>query len=207
VRPTIPFLGWGVGFLDFDNDGQLDLLVANGHVYPIADSLDWGTTWAQRPQLFRNIDGTKFEEVPAATGSGLADVIPARGAAFGDLFNDGKIDVVLNNIGSTPTLLRSVAKTSNHWVELKLVGGRKSPRDAIGAKVFLTAGGFRQRMDVLSGGSYGSSSDPRVHFGIGSAVKVDALEIDWPSGLHQVLKPPHLDRISKIVEGEEAHPE
>jgi len=207
VRPTIPFLGWGVGFLDFDNDGRLDLFVANGHVYPIADGLDWGTTWAQRPQLFRNVDGTKFEEVPAATGSGLADVIPARGAAFGDLFNNGRIDVVVNNIDSTPTLLRNVVKNSNHWIELRLVGGRKSPRDAIGAKVFLTAGGFRQRMDVLSGGSYGSGSDLRVHFGIGTASKIDGLEIEWPSGLRQVLKPPPVDCISGIVEGEEAKAE
>ncbi len=206
VRPTIPFLGWGVGFLDFENSGLLGLFVANGHVYPVADSLDWGTTWAQRPQLFRNMDGTKFEEVPPATGSGLAAVISARGAAFGDLFNDGKIDVVLNNIDSTPTLLRNVVKNSNHWVELKLVGGPKSPRDAIGAKVFLTAGGVRQRADVLSGGSYGSSSDPRVHFGLGPATKTDKLEIDWPSGFHQVVELPGVDAIYRIVEGEQPKP-
>jgi enediyne biosynthesis protein E4 len=206
VRPTIPFLGWGVGFLDYDNDGLLDLFVANGHVYPVADSLDWGTTWAQRPQLFRNVDGTKFEEVPPATGSGLAAVISARGAAFGDLFNDGKIDVVLNNIDSAPTLLRNVTKNSNHWVELKLIGGPKSPRDAIGAKVFLTVGGIRQRADVLSGGSYGSSSDPRVHFGLGPAAKTDKVEIDWPSGLHQLVELPGVDAIYRITEGEQPKP-
>ena len=206
VRPTIPFLGWGVGFLDFDNDGLLDLFVANGHVYPVTDSLDWGTTWAQRPQLFRNIDGTKFEEVPPATGSGLAAVISARGAAFGDLFNDGKIDVILNNIDSTPTLLRNLTKTSNHWVEFKLIGGPKSPRDAIGAKVFLTVGGIRQRADVLSGGSYGSSSDPRVHFGLGPAVKAEKVEIDWPSGLHQLVELPGVDAIYRITEGEQPEP-
>jgi enediyne biosynthesis protein E4 len=206
VRPTIPFLGWGVGFLDYDNDGLLDLFVANGHVYPVADSLDWGTTWAQRPQLFRNVDGTKFEEVPPATGSGLAAVISARGAAFGDLFNDGKIDVVLNNIDSAPTLLRNVTKNSNHWVELKLIGGPKSPRDAIGAKVFLTVGGIRQRADVLSGGSYGSSSDPRVHFGLGLAAKTDKVEIDWPSGLHQLVELPGVDAIYRITEGEQPKP-
>ena len=118
----------------------LDIFIANGHVYPIVDKTEWGTTWAQRPLLFRNLDGAKFQEVPPATGSGLADVISARGAAFGDLFNDGHIDVVLNNIDSPPTLLRNVVKNSNHWLTLKLVGGPKSPRDAIGAKVFLTAG-------------------------------------------------------------------
>jgi enediyne biosynthesis protein E4 len=206
LRPTIPFLGWGVGFLDFDNDGLLDLFVANGHVYPVADTLDWGTTWAQRPQLFRNIDGTKFEEVPPATGSGLAAVISARGAAFGDLFNDGKIDVVLNNIDSTPTLLRNVVKNSNHWIELKLIGGPKSPRDAVGAKVFLTAAGVRQRADVLSGGSYGSTSDPRLHFGLGSASKVEKLEIDWPDGFRQMVDPPGVDSIYRITEGEQAKP-
>jgi len=192
--------------LDFDNDGLLDLFVANGHVYPVADSLDWGTTWAQRPQLFRNIDGAKFEEVPPATGSGLAAVISARGAAFGDLFNDGKIDVVLNNIDSTPTLLRNVVKNSNHWIELKLIGGPKSPRDAVGAKVFLTAAGVRQRADMLSGGSYGSTSDPRVHFGLGSATKIEKLEIDWPDGFRQMVDPPGVDSIYRITEGETAKP-
>src|SRR6266568_6988943 len=162
-NPTIPFLAWGCGFLDFDNDGLLDIFIANGHVYPVADRAEWGTTWAERPQLFRNLDGAKFQEVPPATRTGLAVVASSRGAAFGDLFNDGHIDVVLNNIDAPPTLLRNAVKNENHWLTLKLVGGPKSPRDAIGAKVFLTAGGVRQRADVFSGGSYGSSSDPRVH--------------------------------------------
>ena len=94
--PTIPFLSWGTGFLDYDNDGVLDIFIVSGHVYPEVDKQDWGTTWAERPQLFRNLDGVKFKEVPPATGSGLADVITGRGAAFGDLFNDGLIDVVIN---------------------------------------------------------------------------------------------------------------
>src|SRR5229473_283079 len=188
--PTIPFLGWGIGFLDFDNDGLLDIFIANGHVYPSVDRRDWGTTWAERPQLFHNLNGTKFEEVPPATGSGLADVIPARGAAFGDLFNDGHIDVVLNNMDSLPSLLRNAVKNSNHWITFKLVGGPKSPRDAMGAKVFPSAGGVRQRADVFSGGSYGSNSDPRVHFGLGSATKVNKVEIQWPSGAKQEVTLP-----------------
>jgi hypothetical protein len=198
---TIPFLSWGTGFLDFDNDGWLGIFIANGHVYPIADKTDWGTTWAQRPLLFRNIDGKKFQEVPPATGSGLADVIAARGAAFGDLFNDGHIDVVLNNLDSIPTLLRGVVKNGNHWITLKLVGGPRSPRDAIGAKVFLTAGGTRQRADVLSGGSYGSSSDPRVHFGLGTSTKVDKAEVHWPDGVQEQISISGVDRIVTIVEG------
>ena len=199
--PTIPFLGWGAGFLDFDDDGLLDIFLANGHVYPTVDQRDWGTTWAERPQLFRNLDGAKFQEVPPGTGSGLADVIPARGAAFGDLFNDGHIDVVLNNMDSPPALLRNMVKNGNHWIALKLIGGAKSPRDAIGAKSFLTAGGVRQRADVISGGSYGSSSDPRLHFGLGSATKVEKVEIDWPSGRKEEITVSGVDRILTVVEG------
>ena len=200
VEPTIPFLKWGTGFLDFDNDGLLDIFVANGHVFPIIDKQNWGTTWAQRPQLFRNLDGTKFQEVPPAAGSGLADVIPARGAAFGDLFNDGHIDVVINNLDSTPTLLRNVVKNGNHWVGFRLIGGPKSPRDAIGAKVFVTAGGVRQRADVFSGGSYGSNSDPRLHFGLGTASKVDKVEIQWPSGTKQEMSLPQVDKMFTVDE-------
>jgi enediyne biosynthesis protein E4 len=204
-EPTVPFLAWGAGFLDFDNDGLLDIFIANGHVYPEVDKQDWGTTWAERPQLFRNLDGAKFQEVPPATGSGLADVITSRGAAFGDLFNDGHIDVVINNIDSTPSLLRNVVKNGNHWLTLRLVGGPKSPRDAIGAKVFLTAGGIRQRADVFSGGSYGSSSDQRAHFGLGSATRVDKIEIHWPSGLKQQVTVQRVDQIVTLEEGKPAH--
>src|SRR3989440_2236369 len=199
--PTIPFLAWGTGLLDFDNDGLLDIFIVNGHVYPEVDRQNWGTTWAERPQLFRNLDGSRFEEVPPATGSGLADVITGRGAAFGDLFNTGQIDVVINNIDATPTLLRNVVKNGNHWLTLKLIGGPKSPRDAIGAKVFFTAGGVRQLAEVVSGGSYSSSSDPRVHFGLGSATKVDKIEIHWPSGTRQKATVPGIDRIVTIEEG------
>ena len=201
LQPSIPFLGWGAGFLDFDNDGLLDIFSANGHVYVAADGAGWGTTWAQRPLLFRNLNGRRFEEVPPATGSGLAVVIPGRGAAFGDLFNTGKIDVVINNIDHEPTLLRNAVKNSNHWLTLKLIGGPKSPRDGIGAKVFVTADGVRQRADIFSGGSYCSSSDPRAHFGLGSAKKVEKLEIHWPSGLKEELTPPEVDRIVTVVEG------
>ena len=199
--PTIPFLGWGAGFIDLDNDGLLDLFVANGHVYPWVDGKDWGTTWAQRPLLFRNVDGKKFVEVAAATGSGLADVIPARGAAFGDLFNDGHVDVVLNNMDSMPALLRNVVSNGNHWVAFRMVGSGKSPSDATGAKVFVTANGVKQRADILSGGSYGSSSDPRVHFGLGSAKKVEKLEIAWPSGKKEEVAVPRVDRFFTIIEG------
>ena len=200
-EPTIPFLGWGVVALDFDNDGLTDLFVANGHVYPGVDQQDWGTTWAQRPQLFRNLDGKQFAEVPPATGSGLAQALTGRGAAVGDLFNDGHLDVVINNIDSTPTLLRNVSTNGNHWIGFRLIGGPKSPRDAIGAKVFVTTGNIRQRGDVFSGGSYGSNSDPRLHFGLGAAERIDRIEIHWPSGLKQALTVPALDQIFTVTEG------
>ena len=197
---TVPFLAWGTGFLDFDNDSLPDIFVVNGHVYPEVDRQDWGTTWAERPQLFRNLDGKKFQEVPPATGSGLADVITGRGAAFGDLFNEGAIDVVINNVDSPPTVLHNVVKNKNHWLTLKLVGGKNSPRDAVGAKVFLTANGVRQRADVFSGGSYGSSSDIRVHFGLGATEKIDKIEVEWPSGVKQQIPPPKPDQIITIEE-------
>lgn len=201
ANPTIPFLGWGTGFLDYDNDGLLDLFVANGHVYPAVDKQNWGTTWAQRPLLFRNLNGSKFEEVVAATGSGLADVVSARGAAFGDLFNDGHLDVVMNVMDSTPVLLRNVVKNSNHWLTFKLVGGPRSPRDAIGTTIFVTTGAVRERGDVVSGGSYASSSDQRLHFGLGPATKVDKVEIHWPSGIKEEIHIPEVDRIFTVIEG------
>ena len=129
-------------------------------------------------------------------------MIPARGAAFGDLFNDGHIDVVLNVMDSTPALLRNVVKNSNHWITFKLVGGAKSPRDAIGTKVFVSAGGVRQRGDVISGGSYGSSSDLRVHFGLGLATQVGKVEVHWPSGKKEEIVVPGVDRIFTVVEGQ-----
>jgi hypothetical protein len=198
---TIPFLGWGTGFLDYDNDGWKDIFDANGHVYPGVDQNDWGMTYAQRPLLFHNLDGKRFQVVPAATNSGLAVLVSARGAAFGDLFNDGKIDVVLSTIDGPPVLLRNVVSNGNNWVDLKLVGGPKSPRDAIGTKAFLTANGMTQRNDVISGGSYISNNDMRLHFGIGRAKQVDKLEICWPDGTNENISLPGNNRVFTIVEG------
>ena len=202
---TIPFLGWGTSFFDYDNDGWLDLFVVNGHVYPAVDHQNWGTTWAQRPLLFHNQNG-KLKLVPAVEGTGLAKVATARGMAYGDLFNDGRIDVVVNNIDSLPSLFRNVVGTPtsppNHWIAFKLIGGAKSPRDAVGAVVYLTANGFQQRADTLAGGSFASSSDQRPHFGLGSATKIDAIEIHWPDGTKQeVTPPPTVDAFYVITEG------
>jgi len=198
---TIPFLGWGTGFLDYDNDGWKDLFVANGHVYPGVDKTDWGTTFAQRPLLFHNFEGKKFEVVPAVAGTALAELFTARGAAFGDLFNEGRIDVVINQLDRPPALLHNVNADQNHWVALKLIGGPKSPRDAIGATVYLTCDKLRQRADVLSGGSFASSNDQRVHFGIGAATSVTSTEIHWPSGRVEKVNVPGIDRFYIIEEG------
>ncbi len=198
---SIPFLGWGDGFLDFDNDGWLDLMFVNGHIYPAADRLDWGTSYAQRSLLFHNNHDGSFTEVPAVKGSGLAEVLSGRGAAFGDLFNDGKIDVIINQIDGPPVLLKNVNADHHHWVELKLIGGPKSPRDAVGATVYLTANGIRQRQDVISGGSYVSTNDPRPHFGLGDSTDAGTAEIHWPSGAKETIKLPAVDRIFTITEG------
>jgi len=198
---TIPFLGWGTGFLDYDNDGWKDLFVANGHVYPEVDNSGWGTTFMQRPLLFRDLKGEKFEAILPVKDTGLARLMKARGTAFGDLFNDGKIDVVVNQLDDVPVLLRNVSPDKNHWVGLKLIGGPKSPRDAVGATLYLTADGIRQRGDVLSGGSYASSNDQRVHFGLSGNSTTPAVEIHWPSGAVERLTLPAVDRFFTIEEG------
>ncbi len=197
---TIPFLGWGTAFFDYDNDGWKDLMEVNGHVYRQADRYPWGTTWAQRPLLFHNITGA-LEAVPAVTGTALAQPMTSRGMAVGDLFNTGRLDVVINNIDGAPAIFKNVAQQHNHWIAFQLIGGPKSPRDAVGATVFLTANGIRQRVDVLSGGSFASSSDQRPHFGLGTATKIDKLEIRWPSGTTDTDTIPAVDHFYRITEG------
>ncbi len=199
---TYPFLSWATEFIDYDNDGWKDIMTLNGHLLPQVDHHNWGTSYAERPLLFHNVNhGGKFEVVPAVEGTGLADVIPSRGAAFGDLFNDGKIDVVVNCIDHTPVLLRNVNDDKNHWVGIVLQGGVKGPRDAVGATAYLTSGGMRQRADVMSGESYESSNDQRLHFGLGQATTVDAVEVRWPDGTVEHASLPHVDRFFVIEEG------
>jgi hypothetical protein len=201
AESSIPFVGFADGFLDYDNDGWKDLLVVNGHVYPQVDQHpEWGMSYAQRPLLYHNLKNGRFELVPAVEETGLAVVSVGRGAAFGDIFNDGKIDVVINSMDGVPVLLRNVNPDHHHWVELKLIGGPKSPRDAVGATVYLQADGIRQRGDVLSGGSYLSSNDMRVHFGLGDATDAGIAEIRWPSGIKETVKLPAVERIYTITE-------
>jgi hypothetical protein len=207
AEPTVPFLGWGTGFFDYDNDGWVDLFVANGHVYPQVDAQNWGTTWKQRPLLFHNVAG-KLKLVPPVEGTGLATVVTARGMAYGDLFNDGRMDVVMNNMDSAPLLLRNVVKDANHWIAFRLIGAAGvagkagSPRDAVGARVYVTANGFTQRVDVLAGGSFASSWDQRPHFGLSGATKIDKIEVRWPSGkVEKVVPPAAVDAFYTVVEG------
>ncbi|HEY0170230.1 MAG TPA: CRTAC1 family protein [Pyrinomonadaceae bacterium] len=215
-EPTIPFLGWGAAFIDYDADGWKDVFVANGHVYPIVDGQQWGTSYAQQPLLFRNVahpdaqqaakGARRFERVGAAPGSGLAEAWPSRGLSVADLDGDGRLDLVLNNTDAPPTLLRnvtSVTSAKNHWLRLRLVGdpARKSPRDATGATVYLTAGRTRQRADATSGGSYSSQNDPCLYFGLGAAAKVDKLEVRWPDGSAETFPVPAVDKTVTLTQG------
>ena len=195
-HPSLPFLGWGTHFLDYDNDGWLDLFVANGHVYPFVDRFEWNTSYRQRPLLLKNRAG-KFVEVTGSAGPGLAEVRCMRGSAAGDLDNDGDVDVLVNDIDDVPLFLRNDGgNRAGHWLTVRLVGdpGRHCPRDAIGSVVFATAGGARQRTEVASGRSQASQSDLRAHFGLGTATKVDRLEVAWANGPTVAYEIPAIDR-------------
>ena len=204
VETTIPFLGWGTAFLDYDNDGWKDLIVANGHTYPQVDNYQWGTSLAQQILLFRNVKNAAngkigYERVVAAANSGLGKSYCARGLATADFDGDGKIDVIVSTMDGAPVLLRNVGATKNNWLEIKLVGdtGKKTPADAIGSTVYVTAGGIRQRFDVISGASYASQSSQTIHCGLGANAKIDALEIVWANGQTEKIAAPNIN--SRIV--------
>jgi enediyne biosynthesis protein E4 len=196
---SMPFLGWGTDFLDYDNDGWRDLLVVNGHVYPTVDGMPWNTSYAQRALLLRNLKGKRFEDIGAAAGDGLTNARVSRGSAVGDLDNDGGIDAVINNIDDRPTVARNVGgAAAGHWLTFRLIGDpeRKCPRDAIGSVVFVTAGGVRQRGEVASGRGQISQSDFRVHFGLGAEAKVTRVEVRWANGRSVDYA---IDRVDSIV--------
>jgi hypothetical protein len=193
------YVGWGCGFFDFDNDGWKDLMLVNGHVFPEVDRLNAGVRYRNPIILYRNTRNGRFEDVSAAAGPGLQELHSSRGAAFGDIDNDGAIEVIVNNQNETPSLLKRSTAIPNHWVILDLKG-TKSNRSAIGARVRLTASNRSQIDEVRSGGSYLSQSDLRLHFGLGAAAEIDQIDIDWPSGARQKLEHVKADRVITIRE-------
>jgi enediyne biosynthesis protein E4 len=199
--PSLRYLGWGVGCLDLDNDGWADLFIVNGHVYPQVDVLAAGAKYRERKLVFQNQRDGTFRDVSAAAGDAVAVPEASRGAAFGDLDNDGRMDVVVENIDGSPSILRNDSPSSNHWVTLQLVGTR-SNRLAIGAKVKLVAGALVQIDEVRSGGSYLSQNDMRVHFGLGNTAMIDRVEIRWPSGQSEILQNLAADRFYTVKEGD-----
>lgn len=195
------FVGWGCGFFDFDNDGWKDLMLVNGHVFPEVDRLNIDIRYRDRPILYRNAGDGKFVDVSESAGPAILERHSSRGAAFGDIDNDGAIEVSINNQNEAPSLLKQASRPGNHWIILRLSGTR-SNRSGIGTRVRLSAGGRLQYDEVRSGGSYLSQNDFRLHFGLGTVVEVDSIEIDWPSGIHQVLRHARADRIVSIEESD-----
>ncbi len=181
AQVSIPYVGWGADFIDFDNDGWVDLMEVNGHVYPQMDNASASTTYTQRILLFHNERNGTFAEVAASCGDALMLRRVSRGAAFGDIDNDGDVDVVINNLDGAPVVLRNDGGNSNNWISIKTVGAKKN-HDALGALVKVTADNLVQLREVYSGGSYISQNDTRLHFGLGKKNRIDSIEIRWPSG-------------------------
>jgi hypothetical protein len=198
--PSLPWVKWGTAFADFDNDGWLDLIAVSGHVYPQVDSLPSGGGYRQ-PKLFHlnEKEGT-FCDASDLAGPALQQRRVSRGLAVGDLFNDGNVDVVIGDLDGAPMILKNHGVAGRNWVSFELAG-TKSNRMAIGARVKLVAGGMTQTDEVHSGGSYLSQSDTRLHFGVGSAKKIDLLEIRWPSGATETLKDLAINQFYSVLEG------
>jgi hypothetical protein len=194
------YVGWGAGFADFDNDGWLDLLYVNGNVYPEIEKQFAQYKHANPRILLRNRGNGKFEDSSVSSGPGVTDRHSSRGCAFGDFDNNGQIGVLIMNMNEPPSLLRNSAKNGNHWLKLKLVGS-KSNRSAIGASAIVTAGGRRQRQDVLSQSSFYSQNDLRLHFGLGAASMADSIALRWPSGVNEVYRNVKADQILTLTEG------
>jgi enediyne biosynthesis protein E4 len=200
-------LGWGVGFFDMDNDGWLDILMSNGHVYPEVDKSKADLKYAEHKYLYRNLRNGRFEEVTNQGGPGIMESAPARGCAFGDYDNDGDIDIIVNCVNAIPQLLRCDSTLNRNWIKIKLIGV-KSNRAGVGTRVIVTARTLPTaekplvQMDELrSGGSYYSQNDMRMHFGLEQATKVDSVELRWLSGQVDQLKDLEVNRLYVIQEG------
>jgi hypothetical protein len=199
--PSLPYVKWGTAFADLDNDGWLDVITATGHVYPQVDALPSGARYREPKLLQMNQKDGTFCDASKQAGPALLEPRASRGLVIGDLFNDGNIDVVINDIDGAPMLLRNHGIPGNHWVSFELAG-TKSNRLAIGARLKLVAGGMAQTEQIHSGASYLSQHDMRVHFGVGKATKIDSLEITWPSGKVETLKDLEADKFYSVLEGE-----
>jgi hypothetical protein len=191
---SLPYVGWGTKFFDYDNDGWLDLFVANGHAYPQRDR------YRQRKLLHRNNRDGTFSEVGAQFGSALTEERASRGTAFGDIDNDGDVDIVVNDLDSAPQLLRNDGGNKNNWIVVKTIG-TKSNRDGIGAKVKVVSGDLVQLDEVRSGGSYISQNDLRLHFGLEKRTSVDLIQVRWPSGAVDTLTNVPANKIVTVKEG------
>jgi hypothetical protein len=199
-QPTFRWVKWGTGFVDFDNDGLQDILVASGHIYTAIDKLPGEPGFREPMILFRNTGQLKFDDVSDTSGINDEPLQSRRGIAFGDLNNDGNVDAVVFNVNGPPSILINDTKNSNHRVMFKLVG-TTSNRAAIGARVTITAGGITQLREVKGGNSYISQSDLRLHFGIGKESRIAKIEIRWPNGKTEELKDLAADAIYTVVEG------
>jgi hypothetical protein len=201
AAPTIPYVGWGTAFFDFDNDGWADIFMVNGHVYPQVDTLDVGARYREPKLLFLNEHDGTFRNISGQVGPAIQVPQVSRGAAFGDLFNDGRVDIVVENLDGKPMILRNVGGKKNHWIGFELAG-TKSNRLALNARVKAVAGDLVQVDEIRSGGSYLSQSDLRIHFGMGSHDRLDRLEIRWPAGKTETITNLAADRIYAVKEGE-----
>ena len=201
---AMPYVGWGTKFFDYDNDGWLDLLVANGHVYPQIEGAYPGGIYRQRKLFYRNLRDGTFAEAASSLGAALMEPRASRGAALGDYDEDGDEDIIVNDLDGPPMLLRNDGGSkAGHWISLKLVG-TKSNRNAVGTKVWLKAGGMTQIEEVHSGDSYLSHSDWRLHFGLGASTKVDEITIRWPGGGSEKLTGLSVDGVLTVTEGKGA---
>jgi enediyne biosynthesis protein E4 len=193
------YVGWGCQFFDFDNDGWPDLILVNGHAFPEIDRKSTDLHFRQPAILYRNLRDGRFADISREAGPGIAALHSSRGLAVGDIDNDGSLEVLINNQNEAPSLLHLTSLPPANWISLKLTG-TISNRSAIGAKVRLTSGGITQTAEVRSGGSYLSQSDLRVHFGLGTATRIDRLEIDWPSGARTDRQKLEVNRVEAIEE-------
>ena len=194
------WLGWGVGFIDLDNDGWLDLFLVNGHVYPEVDSLKSEAGYKQPKVVYRNLRNGRFADVTAQLGAPVTTPKAARGAAFADFDNDGDVDVVINNVHDTPDLFRLDQTVKHHWIALKLIG-TKSNRSAIGSLVRVVTTDGEHRQEVRGGGGYYSQSDLRVQFGLGDAPAVNRVVVRWPNGAEETWSGLAVDRLYALTEG------